>query len=312
MQNPTTYSMQVAVRRTGLTSHAIRVWERRYQAVVPHRTDSNRRLYTDADIQRLKLLRQATKNGHSIGHIAQMPTADLEELLRADEPIQPKPAEFRPSATTGAEAAIYVERCLSAIRALNAAALEEELAQASISLSQIKFLEEVIGPLQQLIGELWQDGSLRISEEHLATAVVRTFVGNMQRKSQVPPTGSGLIATTPTGQLHDIGALLVAAVAATMGWRPTFLGPNLPAEEIAGAARQNQARVVSLSIIAPADDPHLGSELARLSHYLGEDTTLILGGRSAPAYLPFLDPARVVYIESLQNLQKHLASTSNV
>ena len=309
MQNSTTYPMQVVVRRTGLTSHVIRVWERRYQAVVPRRTDTNRRLYTDADIERLKLLRQATKSGHSIGHIAQMPTADLEELLRADEAIQPKPIEFRHPATTDAESDIYIERCLSAVQALNAAALEEELAQASVALSQIKLLEEVIGPLLLQIGELWQDGSLRIAEEHLATAVVRTFVGNMQSISRVSPTSPGLIATTPTGQLHDIGALLVATTAATMGWRPTFLGPNLPAEEIAGAARQNQAKIVSLSIIAPSDDPHLGPELVKLSRYLAEDTVLLLGGRAAPAYMPFLDPSRVVYIETLQNLQQHLSST---
>ena len=94
-----------------------------------------------------------------------------------------------------------------------------------------------------------------------------------------------------------------------MGWRATFLGPNLPAEEIAGATRQNQARVVSLSIIAPSDDPHLGPELVKLSRYLAEDTVLLLGGRAAPAYMPFLDPSRVVYIETLQNLQQHLSST---
>ena len=301
--------MQVVVRRTGLTSHVIRVWERRYQAVVPHRTDTNRRLYTDADIERLKLLRQATKSGHSIGHIAQMPTADLEELLRADEAIQPEPVEFRHPATPGTESGIYVERSLTAVQALNAAALEEELAQASVALSQIKLLEEVIGPLLLQIGELWQDGSLRIAEEHLATAVVRTFVGNMQSTSRVPSTSPGFIATTPTGQLHDIGALLVATTAATMGWRATFLGPNLPAEEIAGAARRNQARVVSLSIIAPSDDPHLGPELVKLGRYLDEDTILILGGRAAPAYMPFLDPARTVYLETLRSLQKHLSST---
>ena len=54
--------IQVVNRRTGLSSDVIRVWEKRYQAVVSHRNDTNRRLYSDKDIDKLTLLKRAWLN----------------------------------------------------------------------------------------------------------------------------------------------------------------------------------------------------------------------------------------------------------
>ena len=85
------YPIKVAVRRTGLTSHAIRVWEKRYSAVTPVRTPTNRRLYSEADIERLHLLRRATLAGHSIGQIAGLPIDDLRALVAREEAAPARP-----------------------------------------------------------------------------------------------------------------------------------------------------------------------------------------------------------------------------
>ena len=71
------YPIQVVVRETGLTAHVLRVWERRYRAVVPQRTDTQRRVYSDEDVERLKLLRQLTLMGHPIGSVANLPREEL-------------------------------------------------------------------------------------------------------------------------------------------------------------------------------------------------------------------------------------------
>ena len=70
-----------------------------------------------------------------------------------------------------------------------------------------------------------------------------------------------LVVATPSGQLHELGALLVGAAAANLGWHVTYLGASLPAAEIAGAALQNRARAVALSLVYPEDDPTLEDEL---------------------------------------------------
>jgi DNA-binding transcriptional MerR regulator len=48
----------------------LRIWEQRYQAIGPSTASSGHRLYSTADVQRVRLLRQLTGQGHAIGAIA--------------------------------------------------------------------------------------------------------------------------------------------------------------------------------------------------------------------------------------------------
>src|SRR5687768_15199559 len=73
-------SIQVAGRLTGLSPSLIRAWEQRYGAVEPDRTSTQRRLYSQADIDRLRLLKELTASGHAISQIAKLPDAKLREL----------------------------------------------------------------------------------------------------------------------------------------------------------------------------------------------------------------------------------------
>ena len=59
MKASTLFPIRYAADQTGLSQHVIRVWERRYGVVEPERSGTNRRLYTEADIKRLHLLKKA-------------------------------------------------------------------------------------------------------------------------------------------------------------------------------------------------------------------------------------------------------------
>ena len=81
---PMLHPIQVAARRSGLSPDVIRAWERRYSVVTPHRSGTNRRLYSDQDVERLVLMAQASRTGRRIGDIAKLSTLDLRELMAAD------------------------------------------------------------------------------------------------------------------------------------------------------------------------------------------------------------------------------------
>ena len=296
------HSIKVAVQRTGLSAHVIRVWEKRYQAVVPERTTTNRRLYSDEDIARLQWLQQAVQAGQSIGRIARLPTPELMKLVRAEQaavPLAQRPADGEGEEKDPGK---FLERALVAVQRLDAVSLEEQLARASIALSQRHLLEEVVLPLMERIGQMWEEGTLRVADEHMASAVVRSFIGNIQASFQVSEAAPHLVATTPAGQLHEMGALLASVVATSEGWNSTFLGPNLPVEEIAGAAAQKGAKAVLLSIVYPGDDPHLGGELVKLRRLLGDEIALLAGGRAAQHYRRFLNQAGAVTLATLSDL----------
>src|SRR5512139_3052140 len=78
------HPMRVVTRRTGLSAELLRVWERRHRVVTPARTQTGRRLYSDSEIERLRLLYRATLGGRSIGSVAPLSTPALTELVRQD------------------------------------------------------------------------------------------------------------------------------------------------------------------------------------------------------------------------------------
>jgi methanogenic corrinoid protein MtbC1 len=305
------HPIKVVVRRTGLSPHVIRVWEKRYQAVEPMRTETNRRRYSDADIERLLLLQRATHTGRSIGQIAHLTTERLRELVREDEVASQasKPATVESETSEAPKIAppeTQLEACLEAIRQLDSAALEHILMQARLSLSQPMFIERLIVPLMEVIGELWRNGSLRIVHEHLASAVVRTMLDGLSTSATLSASAPKMVVATPTGQLHEIGALIVASTAESDGWQVVYLGVNLPAEEIAAAVRQHQAKAVALSVVHPADDPRVADDMLKLRRYLSHDIEILVGGRGSHGYQAVLDSIGATQIDDLTTLRNHL------
>jgi len=94
--DPVGYPIRAVAKLTGLSIDALRAWERRYQAVVPHRTNRGR-LYDAAQVRRLTLLHDATKAGHAIGSIAKLESGQIEQLLAS--PVQAAPLDASSDST---------------------------------------------------------------------------------------------------------------------------------------------------------------------------------------------------------------------
>lgn len=297
------FSIKAVAQQTGLTPYVIRAWERRYKAVVPRRTRTNRRLYSEADIAKLLLLRRAKERGYSIGQIAQLPVEKLLALL--NEPSLGTKVQELPS---DSDWETHLQACFLAVERFDAEGLKQALAHAGVTLGWPVLIERVLFPLMHKIGECWRNGSLRIGQEHLASAVIRAFLGNLEMAPAPSTTAPILIVTTPVGQLHEIGALAAAAIATAEGWRVTYLGPNLPAEEIANAAHHCRARAVALSIVYPPDDPHLPWELEKLRRYLPAHVPILVGGRSAHAYVATLERIGAILVSDWASFRTLLES----
>ena len=171
----------------------------------------------------------------------------------------------------------------------------------------------VIEPLMQQIGELWSNGDLRIANEHMATSVIRSFIGGLENTTLSSPKGPAIVVATPAGEWHEIGALLVSLTAAGAGWSVVYLGANLPAEEIAAVALEHRARAVALSLIySDKGDHHLGAELRKLRRALGAETAILVGGRGAQQNLDILDGIKAEILTSLDGLGTRLESLNSL
>jgi DNA-binding transcriptional MerR regulator/methylmalonyl-CoA mutase cobalamin-binding subunit len=297
------FSIQAAAERSGLTPHVIRAWERRYRAIAPERSQGKHRLYSEGEIERLAMLKRAVLAGHSIGKIAGLPTEELRALIAKETSRSPafaiKGADEDPAAPFRAEA-------LKATARFDGLALDDTLRNALRALGNLGLLRLIVAPLAHEIGELWRTGELTAAHEHFFTASVRTFLGELTHQFATPLTAPRIVVGTPSGQLHELGAVMAASFAANLGWRPIYLGPSLPAHEIAGAALRNEAAAVALSIVYPEDDPNLAREFTDLARMLPANTRILIGGRAARGYFETLVRIGAIYAATFDELGEQL------
>lgn len=112
------YRIGAVARMTGIALPTLRMWERRYGIVEPHRTPAGGRLYTREHVARLALVQAAVQAGHAIGTIARLPTPEIQARLKAALPDALPGAERCRIAVIGPSLPILMEGRESADPAL--------------------------------------------------------------------------------------------------------------------------------------------------------------------------------------------------
>lgn len=296
MDKKNIYSIGKAADKTGLNPLLIRAWENRYGAVEPKRTDTNRRVYCDKDIQKLRLLSKATKEGHNIGQIAHLTLAELKELVgdtSTVELVENAPAkEGRPGPDD------FISEALEKIRDFDQNGFEIILRSASMNLSKLKLIEDYILPLIRSVGESWQSGELRISQEHFASAILSAFLKSIRDNNSVSENAPVIVVGTPRGQKHELGALAIAVLAGIRGYSTVYIGADVPSEEIAAAALRSGAVAVALSIVYPMDDMSLFGDLSLLSDLM-QEKRIFIGGSSSMGYNRLAGKKNIRFIDNI-------------
>ena len=237
-----TYPIRAAARMTGLTVDTLRAWERRYGAVTPRRGDRGRR-YTATDLDRLRRLAALVTQGHPIGTIAARPDTELSALLKAHAATAPS------RSLPGAVASMAP--LTEALDRYDLDEIEAVLTRHAAVLTPRELVFSVLLPLLRDLGDRWERGALRPSQEHLVSAIVRSVLGGLLRVTARPAATPRIVFATPSGERHELGLLCAALLAASAGYGVLYLGPDLPAIDIAHAATKGGASVVVVSLTTP-------------------------------------------------------------
>ncbi|MDQ3208952.1 MAG: cobalamin B12-binding domain-containing protein [Gemmatimonadota bacterium] len=305
------FPVRLVALRTGLTAHVLRAWERRYGVVTPTRSEGGQRLYSHLDIERLRRLRRLTDRGHAIGRIASLTLAALTQLDEesTEEQVKagtPAGSETGPNPAEQVRAETIREFTLAALRAtrrLDSTDLQATLERAAVTLGVPDFLEGVVATALEGIGHGWVEKSVTVAQEHMATTVFRRTLGWLLRVYEVSGPAPRVVVATPPGQVHELGALMVAVSAAAEGWAVTYLGPDLPVADLLSAARQTEARAVAISVVYLSDDRDFLAALRETRAGLPERVPLLVGGAAAPELRLEAENAGAVVIDSLADLR---------
>ncbi|MFC1556928.1 MerR family transcriptional regulator [candidate division KSB1 bacterium] len=292
------YTIKAAAQLTGLNHHILRKWEQRYGAVTPERTETNRRLYSGSDIERLRFLKAATEQGQSIGSAVKMNDDELRILVQSHNINRKNWNSNKNGEEFLYDPHYHYDKCLYAVKELNPQALRMSLYYAEHLLSKRILLEQVVIPLLQKIGTMWEIGQISVAHEHNATAIIRSYIGNQLASLNMHDNAPVIVIASPAGQRHEIGALIAAITAMTEGWNAIYLGADLPAQEIIAAAKSQKARIIAVSLVFPEDNPDTRKELIELKKYIGDTLYLIAGGRASQSYRDLFNDSNALLMQN--------------
>ncbi len=273
------YNIGVVSRMTGISVATLRAWERRYGYPSSARTAGGHRLYSERDVLRLHWIKDQIDLG--------LQTAQAIQALRHREeqaaygsgpgslPATPLPAE--PLAGAAASLARWRVALRAALVHHDMAAADQILGEALLSAGLDDLALNVIVPVFDDIGRLWEAGEITVALEHLTTHYLRHRLLQWMIGGPSPfPMRPVLLAAAP-GELHEGGLLILAALLRRRRWPVAYLGQNVPLADLAALARDLLPPVVV--IVATTEDT-----ATRLADWPRAMPDLAANGRSILAF----------------------------
>ncbi len=246
------FNIQMAAQISGLSTHTIRAWEKRYGALRPGRTDSGRRQYSNEEIERLTLLSQLTNLGNSIGQIARLPDPELKEifakLTHTRESVlwasQNKPQQIQINAEETRR------NLLMALAGYKVDIISHELNKAKTALTPGRFALEILVPLLKEVEHRRQANTLSTAQIAALFAIIKFHAGNIiygHYEKKIKSTTKIALAT-PEGELHLLDIMLGALLCCQHQMSFFFLSSNLPADSISEAVNAIETNVLVLGV----------------------------------------------------------------
>ncbi|MCG6961280.1 MerR family transcriptional regulator, partial [bacterium BMS3Abin03] len=133
------YPIKVVSQMTGLSVFVIRAWEKRYNVVSPERTETNRRLYSEDDIEKLKLLNSAVNMGHNIGGIVKLSISELRSIVERNPAVPTVQTEL--AIEKFADIKSILHNSIEAVKSYDGKKLSTILLKASSQISQPQLIE---------------------------------------------------------------------------------------------------------------------------------------------------------------------------
>lgn len=241
------YTIKHVSAMTGIKPVTLRAWERRYQVLDPGRADNRYRLYSDRDVAVLRWLDSRLKSGISIS----MAVMELRQVT--DDGQWPDAVAGGPLLSghrASAAPAQVSQQLYEALLRKDEAEAGRLFRQSQDMFDLVTIIQQVLTPSLVKIGEAWYQGKISIAVEHYASAYIRGKLLTMLQAFPTRRSTAFIMLGGAPGEQHEIGALMLAVLLRSQGYRVEYLGPDLPLEDLVDYARDEKPNMIILTATA--------------------------------------------------------------
>ena len=280
---------------SGIKSHTIRIWEKRYNIVEPKRTTTNRRYYDDNDLKRILNISILNRSGYKISQIANLSNNRLnEEILRLTNESQ--------------DLESHIGSLISAMIDFDVQRFEKIFSKSIMQRGFRQTILKVIHPFLGRIGILWLTENIDPAHEH--------FISNMIRQKIISAI-DGLpdytdkkkqrfVLFLPEDQWHEMGILICHYLIKKKGFSAIYFGSSLPVESVI-----NLREVVEFDNIVTAvgiSKPNIEKkqDLVQLANLFPDKTIFIGGGKGNNTTVAKQE--NIIFLDQIEEFDRYLDS----
>ena len=260
------YTVSAAALATGVSTHRLRTWERRYGVPAPGRGSTGRRMYTEGDLALIRRMAALVASGLSAASAASAvhDGAVTTSILPAAVPV-------------------VVDGVLALVDA--AQTYDESLVLETLNVAESTMgiesaIEHLVLPALVEAGKRWERSAMTVAAEHLLVESARLWLAARFHALIAPlRTAPHVLVACPEDERHDLGALALTLLLRRTGLRVAYLGADVPTATLVEATRSTRFDALCLSITSAASLPVARIALAAL-HGAGGSMRLYVGGQA--------------------------------
>ena len=259
------YTIKAVSNKTGIPAVTIRAWERRYQLLSPYRSENRYRLYTMRDIAILLWIKNEISKGIRVSHAVKKWLAFNDKEAVVDQlPVASEKSNSVPLTTPTTQD--YATRIYQLLLRHDESQATKVFLEAVNNYMLVTIFEEVIRPCMIDIGEAWETGRIRISDEHLASNFLKGHLMSILQKYPNNRNDPKIIIGCAPNEYHELAILMLSILLRKEGYQVEFLGFDVPLDDLADYANDQKPAMVILSATLEETAYELGKFNNKLLH----------------------------------------------
>jgi DNA-binding transcriptional MerR regulator len=226
------FSISQLQQFSGIKAHTIRIWEQRYNALTPGRSEGNTRHYNGEQLRRLLNIVSLLNTDNRISELCTMSDEKLHRLIEKQAiPLQAPVPEFE----------FYVSQIVAAALEYNEIRFDKVFSNALLRYGMKDVYINIVYPSLERLSLLWSTTLLAPAQEH--------FISNLFRQKFLAATDALPFATSAAAakdawllflaedEFHELGLLLAGYLLRQAGKKVIYLGANVPFDSLVAAVK---------------------------------------------------------------------------
>ena len=220
------YSIKELETLSGIKAHTIRIWEKRHRLIIPQRTPTNIRFYSDDDLKKIINVSVLNNHGMKISKIAEM----------TDSQIQ---SEIVQLTTQKSEADLFIEQLIIAMVDMEEEQFEKILSHLIVKFGFEKMITDITYPFLEKIGILWQTGNIDPAQEHFISNLIRQkIIVAIDSLPFASKDAKRVVLFLPENELHELGLLFYHYILRKHGYKTFYLGQHVPQNDLVSVCKK--------------------------------------------------------------------------